>query len=79
MIGGTLTNLAVEHCICRDSAATPAMPQVVVPERSAMIDNRIEISLARVLRRVFGSDDIPKWVETGAPVTLSPGTAPDRR
>ncbi len=55
------------------------MPQVVVPERSAMIDNRIEISLARVLRRVFGSDDIPKWVETGAPVTLSPGTAPDRR
>jgi hypothetical protein len=79
VIGGNWTNLAVEHYIWRDSTATPAMPQVVVLERSVTIGDRIDISPARVLRRVFGSDELPKWVEAGAPVTLAPGSAPARR
>lgn len=79
VIGGSWTNLAVEHYIWRDSAATPAMPQVVVLERSVSLGDRIDISPSRVLRRVFGSDEIPKWVAAGAPVTLTPGSGPGRR
>ncbi len=79
VIGGNWTNLAVEHYIWRDSSANPAMPQVVVLERSVTLGDRIAISPARVLRRVFGSDEIPKWVEAGAPVALAAAPAPARR
>ena len=78
VVGGNWTNLAVEHYIWRDSSAVPAMPQVVVLERTVTTGRRMEFSAPRVLHRVLGGDEIPKWVNAGAPIALLAPLAPDK-
>ncbi len=70
VIGGNWTNLGVEHFIWNDSTAVPAMPQIVVLERTVTLGARISMSAPRVLRRVSGLVDIPQWVNDGAPISL---------
>jgi hypothetical protein len=53
-----------------DSTAIPAMPQVVLLERTVTAGNRIGFTPARVIRRVSGLVDIPGWVSVGAPVEV---------
>ena len=78
VVGGNWTNLAVEQYLWRDSTAVPAMPQVVVLERSVSVGSRIGFTTPRVLHRVFGGDEIPKWVSVGAPVSLAGVAAPTK-
>lgn len=78
VVGGNWTNLAAEHYIWRDDSAEPAMPQVIVLERTVTPGERIAFSSPRVLRRVSGAAEIPKWVNAGAPIALGAPVAPNK-
>lgn len=69
VLGGNWTNLAIERYVWRDPQGTPAMPQILVIERSVTTGSRIAFSEPKVLRRVTGGTEIPAWVERGAPIT----------
>jgi hypothetical protein len=70
VIGGNWTNLAAEHYIWSDRAAVPAMPQIVLLERSVIHGERLAFTPTRVISRIIGLEEIPKWVAAGAPVAL---------
>jgi hypothetical protein len=70
VVGGNWANLGVERFVWSDSTAIPAMPQVVLLERTVTAGNRIAFTPARVIRRVSGLVDIPGWVSVGAPVEV---------
>ena len=78
VVGGNWTNLAVEHYIWRDTNAVPAMPQVIVLERTVTPGERIEFTAPRVLHRVFGAEEIPKWVSAGAPIQVGTQSTPPK-
>jgi hypothetical protein len=67
-IGGNWTNLAIERFVWSDSAGNPAMPQVLVIERTVTAGRRVTFTEPRVLRRLVGADAIPAWVAKGAPI-----------
>ena len=67
-LGGNWTNIAVEHLVWRDPKGNPAMPQILIIERTVSTGARITFSEPRVLRRVIGGDSIPAWVAKGAPI-----------
>jgi hypothetical protein len=69
VIGGNWTNVAIERFVWSDSTGNPAMPQILVVERTVKPGARITISEPRVLRRLVGSDAIPEWVGKGAPIS----------
>jgi hypothetical protein len=69
VLGGNWTNLAIEHFVWRDPSGSPAMPQILVLERTVTPAERIQFSEPRVLRRVTGGDQIPAWVKDGAPIS----------
>jgi hypothetical protein len=69
VIGGNWTNLAIERFMWRDSTARPAMPQVMVFERTVRPGDRITFSEPTLLRRLVGSKEIPDWVRAGAPIS----------
>jgi hypothetical protein len=68
-IGGNWTNVAIERFVWADSTGNPAMPQILVIERTVKAGTRITISEPRVLRRLVGGDQIPEWVGKGAPIS----------
>jgi hypothetical protein len=69
VIGGNWANLAAEHFIWRQPGAVPAMPQVIVMERTVMAgESGVTFTTPRMLHRVFGWDEIQKWAEAGAPL-----------
>jgi len=68
-IGGDWTNLAIERFVWGDSTGNPAMPQILVIERTVTAGTRAIISEPRVLRRLVGSGEIPEWVGKGAPIS----------
>ena len=46
----------------------PAIPQIIVLERQIEVARTsTEVKNERVLKRVLGTDEIEKWVRTGAP------------
>ena len=49
-------------------AGNPAMPQILVVERTVTPGRRIAFTEPRVLRRLVGSKAIPAWVAKGAPI-----------
>jgi hypothetical protein len=69
VIGGNWANLAAEHFIWRQPGAVPAMPQVIVVERTVMAgESGVTFTAPRTLHRVFGGDEIQKWAAAGAPL-----------
>jgi len=74
VLGGNWTNLAIERFVWRDSAGTPAMPQVLVFERTVTPGaDGIVFSNMRLVHRSLGHDSIPAWVRNGAPIPLASG------
>jgi thiol-disulfide isomerase/thioredoxin len=73
VIGSDLTSLAAERFIWGDPGNFPAVPQIVVPERTLEVERGapIKFGTIRVVRRVHG-DSIPLWVKAGATVSLNP-------
>jgi thiol-disulfide isomerase/thioredoxin len=71
VVGGNWANLGAERFIWSDAGAQPAMPQIVLVERTVTLGDRISISAPRVVKRVFGSAEIPAWVASGAPVEMA--------
>lgn len=70
VVGGNWMNLAVEHLVWRDPKGSPALPQVLVFDRTVNPEGRtITFSEPNLLRRVTGSDSIVAWVAAGAPIT----------
>jgi len=69
VLGGNWTNLAIERYVWRDPEGVPAMPQVLVIERTVTSGSRMTFSEPKVLRRVMGGKEIPAWVESGAPIS----------
>jgi hypothetical protein len=69
VVGGNWTNLGVERYVWSDSTRRPAMPQVLVFERTVKPGGRITFSEARLLRQVVDGKEIPAWVAAGAPIT----------
>src|ERR1041385_3091973 len=66
-LGGNWTNLAIERFIWRDSTGNPAMPQVLVFERTVKREGGgITFSEPRLLHRALGAKEIPEWVDKGA-------------
>lgn len=79
VVGGNWTNLAAEHFIWRDAATEPAIPQIIVLERTVTQQARLTFSSPRVLHRVMGGDEIPTWARAGAPVAIGGKAATSRR
>jgi hypothetical protein len=71
VVGGSWTNLAIERYVWRDPQGVPAMPQILVIERTITTGPRIEFSEPKLLRRVTGGKEIPAWVENGAPISAT--------
>ena len=69
ILGGNWTNLAIERYVWRDPEGVPAMPQILVVERTVTTGSRVSFSEPKVLRRVMGGKEIPAWVELGAPIS----------
>jgi len=69
VLGGNWTNVAIEHFVWRDPSGNPAMPQILILERTVTPGTRITFSEPRVLRRLVGADEIPAWVAKGAPIS----------
>ncbi len=69
VLGGNWTNLATERFVWRDPQGTPAMPQILVFERTVTLGDRITFSEPRMLRRLTGAEQIPAWVAAGAPIS----------
>jgi hypothetical protein len=69
VLGGNWTNLAIESFVWRDPQGSPAMPQIIIIERTVATAGRITISEPRVLRRVLGAEEIPAWIAKGAPIS----------
>ena len=74
VLGGNWTNLALERFVWRDPQGVPAMPQILVFERTVTPGARVVFSDAKLLRRVLGEKDIPAWVAQGAPIVLADST-----
>jgi len=68
VLGGNWTNIAIEHFVWRDPKGNPAMPQILLFERTVTPGVRIAFSEPRLLRRMVGADEIPAWVAAGAPI-----------
>lgn len=68
VLGGNWTNIAIEHFVWRDPKGNPAMPQILIVERTVNTGDRMTFSEPRVLRRLVGGDSIPAWVAKGAPI-----------
>ena len=74
VLGGNWTNLALERFVWRDSTGTPAMPQVLVFERTVTPgDAGIAFSEMRLRHRSVGYDSIPAWVRGGALIAGASG------
>ena len=72
VLGGNWTNLAIERFIFSDSTATPAIPQVLVFERTITVsDQTITFTDQRLIRRLAGATAIVSWVKAGAPISLA--------
>src|SRR5690242_2199636 len=69
ILGGNWTNLAIERYVWRDPEGMPAMPQILIVERTVTTGSRVSFSEPKVLRRVMGGKEIPAWVELGAPIS----------
>jgi hypothetical protein len=69
VIGGNWANLATERFMWRDSTSKPAMPQVMVFERTVKPGRRITFTEPVLLRRLVGAKEIPDWVSAGAPIS----------
>jgi hypothetical protein len=69
VIGGNWTNLAIERFVWRDPNGIPAMPQILIIDRTVTPGTSITFSEPRVLRRIVGGDSIPAWVARGASIS----------
>jgi hypothetical protein len=78
VVGNNWVNLGAERYVWREEGGRPAIPQVLVYERSVTPAKRgIVFSPARRLGRYLGTEEIVGWVERGAP--LPRPTAAKRR
>ena len=69
VLGGNWTNLAIERYVWLDPEGVPAMPQILILERTITTGTRMSFSEPKVLRRITGGTEIPAWVERGAPIS----------
>jgi len=76
VLGGNWTNLAIERYVWRDPEGVPAMPQILVVERTVTPGGRLSFSEPKVLRRVMGGKEIPAWVEKGALISAPEAPRP---
>jgi len=69
IVGGGWTNSGAERYIWADTAATPAIPQILIVERHVGVNDdhtRWDLSSSTVLRRLIGESEIRAWVKGGA-------------
>ncbi|MGV3708965.1 MAG: hypothetical protein ACO1Q7_08990 [Gemmatimonas sp.] len=71
VLGGNWTNIGIDQFMWKDAKALPALPQIVVIERTVKLGAGVMISEPKFLRRIIGGDSIPAWVREGAPVALA--------
>lgn len=69
VVGNNWTNLAAQRFIWEDPSGAPAMPQLLVVERTvAQTGMRMEFGPPRVLKRLLGAEQIRGWVRAGTPL-----------
>jgi hypothetical protein len=83
-VGGAWMNELVSQRVWRDAAALPGVPQVLLLSRTVDASGyprTVDLAHDSVLTRVFGRDEIAKWVNRGTPLAVAavPASLPTRR